>query len=270
MSSMRMLLALAASAALAVAGCRAGDAPADNDAVAASPANDATPAKELALPQPALDRAAFLKAMASAASARTTGAKDGLARQLDGRRFAIRVRFGCDGPAPATSTSALRWTHEKGGKSFGLYAKPDVSLADEPLKNISNQTIEAVEGFWIPRPWQVEDACPEGQASDDEAVLPAPQLVGIAQYFTSEDSRVGRRSGRPYVATQTIEVPEELPRTGLILLLEGRFDAWPNGAVILCTGSGRNRQPTCIASAHLDRAAFLRPEDGSVIAEWRE
>ena len=106
--------------------------------------------------------------------------------------------------------------------------------------------------------------------SGGEAVLPAPQLVGIAQYFTAQDSRVGRRSGRPYVATEKIETPANLPKSGFILLLEGRFEAWPDGKVIRCTGSGRNRQPACIASAHLDRAAFLRPEDDSVVAEWRE
>ena len=270
MSSMRKWRAIFAVAALSIAGCRASETAADNEAVGPAPANEAAPAEELALPPPAVDRAAFLKAVAAAASARTSETQGRAAQQLDGRRFAIRIRFGCGGPSPATSTAALRWSHEEGGKSFGIYAKPDLSLADEPLKDISNQTIEAVEGFWIPRPWQIEDACPAVRDEDGEATLPAPQLVGIAQYFTAEDSRVGRRSGRPYIATQTISSPGELPRSGLVLLLEGRFEAWPGGDVIRCVGSGRNRQPACIASAHLDRAAFLQPTDDSVIAEWRE
>ena len=258
-----------AIAALAVVACTS--EPSGNEASAPSPANDANIATALPIPEPAIDRAAFLRAVAVAASAHTSGVDNGQAQAvLDGRRFAIRIRFGCEGPAPAGSTAPLRWAVGAEEKSFSVFAKPDLSLADEPLKNIGDQTIEAVEGFWIPRPWETTGACPAPAVDDAGITLPAPQLVGIAQYFTVDDSRVGRRSGRPYVATQKVEAPAELPKSGLILLLEGRFEAWPGGTVIRCTGSGRNRQPTCIASAHLDRAAFLRPEDDSVVAEWRD
>ena len=258
-------------AALCLAGCRASDSPAENDAAAPAPADDTNLTEELPLPQPAVDRAAFLDAVALAASGQTSEPQARSAKQLDGRRFAVRLRFGCEGPAPANSTAALRWRHNEDKGSIEISAKPDLSLADESLEDISDQTIEAVEGFWIPRPWQLNASCPAAvPGSAGEAVLPAPQLVGIAQYFTAQDSRVGRRSGRPYVATEKIESPADLPKSGFVLLLEGRFEAWPDGKVVRCTGAGRNRQPTCIASAHLDRAAFLRPEDDSVVAEWRE
>lgn len=261
---------VAALAALAAVACR-GPESSSNEAVAPSPANETNIAETLPRPEPALDRNGFLRTIASVASAHTVGTDDrAMQSALDGRRFAIRVRFGCDGPAPNSSTAALRWTQDQDGKSFGIFAKPDLSLADEPLKDISDQTIEAVEGFWIPRPWENQGACPNPAADDEEAALPAPQLVGIAQYFTAEDSRVGRRSGRAYVATQKVESPAELPKSGLILLLEGRFEAWPGGKVVRCSGSGRNRRPACIASAHLDRAAFLRPDDSTVVAEWRD
>jgi len=260
---------LFAVAALAAAGCKPSE-PAGNETTAPTSAHDSNVVETLPKPEPALDRAAFLQAVAASASAHTSGADDRETQSaLDGRRFAIRLRFGCDGPAATDSKDALHWTVGPGETSIEVFAKPDLSLADEPLKSIPDQTIEAVEGFWIPRPWETSAACPADSEST-EIALPTPQLVGIAQYFTAEDSRLGRRSGRPYVATQKIASPAELPRSGLILLLEGRFEAWPGGDVIRCTGSGRDRQPTCIASAHLDRAAFLRPEDSSVIAEWRD
>ena len=260
---------LFAVAALAAAGCKPSE-PSGNETTAPSPANDTNVVETLPKPEPALDRAAFLEAVTAAASAHTSGADVRRAHSaLDGRRFAIQLRFGCDGPATADRTAALHWTVGPGETSIEVFAKPDLSLADEPLKSIPDQTIEAVEGFWIPRPWETSAACPAASGSA-EATLPTPQLVGIAQYFTAEDSRLGRRSGRPYEATRKIASPAELPGSGLILLLEGRFEAWPGGDVIRCTGSGRNRQPACVASAHLDRAAFLRPEDASVIAEWRE
>jgi hypothetical protein len=268
MSSMRKWRGLFLVAIMAVAACRSGEHSAGNEASDPVPANETNLPDELPLPEAALDRAGFLKAMASAASAHTAGARS--AADLDGRRFAIRIRFGCDGPAPAGNNGPLRWTEAKDKASIEIMAKPDLSLEAEALAGISDQTIEAVEGFWIPRPWQMDDSCPATEAGDAEAILPAPQLVGLAQYFTAEDSRVGRRSGRPYVATRKIASPAELPKSGLILLLEGRFEAWPDGQVIRCAGSGRNQRPACIASAHLDRAAFLKPDDSSVIAEWRE
>jgi len=270
MSFLRSQLLVSIVAAMSLGACRASDAPAENRAVGPPAADELNLAEELPLPQPALDRASFLKAVAAAASAQVAGTEDRAAQQLDGRRFAIRLRFGCEGPATVNGTAALRWTQNEGKASVEISAKPDLSLADKSLDDISDQTIEAVEGFWIPRPWQLNDSCPAAAPDGSEAALPAPQLVGIAQYFTAQDSRVGRRSGRPYLATKKIQSPDDLPKSGLILLLEGRFEAWPGGEVIRCTGSGRNRQPTCIASAHLDRAAFLRPEDDSVIAEWRE
>jgi hypothetical protein len=261
---------LVAIASMALVACQVRESPADNDAESWAAANEVNLSEVLPLPEPALDRAGFLAAMASAASSHVSGKKSREPESLDGRRFAIEIRFGCDGPAPADSQAPLRWTAAKDGKSYEVVADPDLSNADEPLKAMSDQTIEAIEGFWIPRPWELRGECPVRAAGDAEASLPAPRLVGIAQYFTGEDSRVGRRSGRPYVATQKIASPAELPKSGLTLLLEGRFEAWPDGHVILCTGSGRNQRPTCVASAHLDRAAFVKPEDSSVIAEWRE
>ena len=272
MSSMRKWRGLAlVGIALTIAACRSGESPADDEANAAPAVNESNLADESPLPEPTLDRAGFLDAVAAAASEHTAGTRDRApGPDLDGRRFAIRIRFGCEGPAAGNSTAAFRWALSEDKRSIAITAKPDLSLADKSLEGISDQTIEAVEGFWIPRPWQTTDACPAAADSDGEPALAAPQLVGIAQYFTPEDSRVGRRSGRPYVATQKIESPENLPASGLVLLLEGRFEAWPGGQVIRCTGSGRNRRPTCIASAHLDRAAFLNPNGDSVIAEWRD
>ena len=261
---------LVAAASLAVIACQGPDRPANNEVDITPATNDVHLSEVLPLPEPALDRAGFLAAMASAASAQASGTGTALAPSLDGRRFAIRIRFGCDGSAPADSDAALRWTTARDRKSYDIIAEPDLSQADEPLNAMSDQTIEAIEGFWIPRPWELHGGCPAVAPDDGKAGVSAPRLVGIAQYFTAEDSRVGRRSGRPYVATQKIASPAELPKSGLVLLLEGRFDAWPGGNVIRCSGSGRDRRPTCIASAHLDRAAFLRPDDSSVIAEWRE
>jgi hypothetical protein len=275
---------LTAAMLLGVASCRGQDASEGNEAAPTPVANaSANLVEALPLPEPALGRAGFLEAIAAAASAHTARIDDSDAQAaLDGRRFSIRIRFGCGDPAPASANATLGWTPAKDSKSFEVRARPDLSLESPSLQSLSDETIEAVEGFWIPRPWLRTDACPaprpEAEAPGDSApgaAEPAPppavaRQAGLAQYFTADDSRVGRRSGRPYVATETVQSPEELPRNGLILVLEGRLEAWPDGKVIRCTGSGRDRPPACIASALLDRAAFLQPGDDAVIAEWRD
>src|SRR3546814_5115234 len=101
---------------------------------------------------------------------------------------------------------------------------------------------DAVEGFWIRRPWTSSERCapalqpaPEtadaGAESDvDEAPEvagpppPVPvesQTVGIAQFFAPEGRRTLRRGTRPYSATvkarpgtpptRSEEAPAELP-----------------------------------------------------------
>ena len=235
------------------------------------PANGVTNiAEALPLPAPAMDRGAFLAAVARAASAHTAGTDDGKAQaELDGRRFAIRLRFGCSGPAVPGSDEPLRWSISEDKASFEVRATPDLSLDSEPFEGIPDETIEAVEGFWLTRPWLMIDACPANRAAPPATAATPARLVGIAQYFTSEDSRVGHRSGRSYVSVEKVASAAELPDSGLVLLLEGRLRTWPGGKVIRCTGAGSASQPVCVAAARLDRAAFVRPDDGSVLAEWR-
>lgn len=260
---------LIALALLFAAGCQQQDSePATDDDGPVE--NEANFTEALPLPVAAMDRTAFLTAASQAASAHTAGTNDReVQAELDGRRFAIRLRFGCAGPTASDSEDPLRWKASKDGTSFEVSATPDLSLDSEPLAGSLDPTIETVEGFWLARPWLLSDACPNVSAPENAAAAERPQLVGIAQYFTSEDSRVGQRSGRSYASVEKIASQDELPKAGLVLLFEGRLRSWPGGKVIRCWGSGKDSPPQCVAAAHVDRAAFERPEDGSVLAEWR-
>lgn len=242
----------------------------------AEPSNAVAPeaatnlAETLPLPDPAMDRSAFLAAVAAAASAHTAGVDDRKAQAaLDGRRFAIRLRFGCGGPAETVSAAPLRWTANEDGNSFEIRATPDLSIDLKQFDDSQGETIEAVEGFWLERPWLTSDACPARSADALAAAGSPPQLVGIAQYFTEQDSRVEQRSGRSYVSVEKVASPEELPKDGLVLRLEGRLRTWPGGKVVICRGTGATLPPQCIAAIRLDRAAFERPGSGEVLAEWR-
>lgn len=255
----------------------------DDDTNVATPSNVVeavtTPPSVLPLPNPVLDRVALLGAVAQAASAFAAGADDRSAQaKLEGRRFVMKMRFGCGGPAAADGKEALRW-RVRSDRSLEIRATPDLSLDDPALAGTPTDTVEAVEGFWIPQPWLFSERCP-APGSPATLGVPPERSVGIAQYYTDDESRVERRSGRDYVSTVSLEpdaagagnaasgVNEALPREGLFLSLEGRLRPWPDGKVIRCTAGATGGRPSCIVSIKMDRVAFIDPSDGSEIDEW--
>lgn len=281
------LLAVVAIAAV-LPGCQLQEPQVQNEA---NEATDKKPLPKLPIVEPPFDRARLLLAVARAASAHSIGANDLAAqRKLDGKQFEVRLRFGCEGQGPGRGDHG--WSIDPDGRTLRLRAVPSLSLGDEGVASLADERIEAVEGFWLPRPWLLTAACPakaagpaeleaksqpaesqgDGKASGEKApeaeAIPAVQRVGIARYFTREDSRTGRRIDRPFEAVVQLEDGEQAGRSGFNLVLGGRLRAGPAGRVIRCTGSGQDRPPDCIVSADIDRVWIERPGDKRVLAEW--
>jgi hypothetical protein len=167
-----------------------------------------------------------------------------------------------------------------------------LSLEDELVQGVAGENVEAVEGFWLKRPWLFDAACPIGpvaptptptagpQDADadrepsgdegDQAIEPGPaiQRIGIAQFFTPQDSRAGRRINRPFEAVRQLKAGESAGQQGFNMILSGRLRAHGDGRVILCAGEGRDRPPDCIISADVDRVLIERPDDQEILAEW--
>lgn len=241
-----------------------------NNMASAEPGKPGEPALKLpaALPRPdsTLDRAALLAEVAQAASAHAAG-RDDRERQeeLAGRRFTVKLRFGCGGPL---SGGALGWEYDEAEQRLRIHATPDIDVGAAALEGLPEGAVEAVEGFWIPRPWLLTDACPAQPRAPAAAAAPSPPTVGIAQFFTAQDSRVQRRAERSYEIVRRAEPAILPPEGGFNLVLEGRLKAWPGGGVIRCTGSGREAPPACIVSAEFDRVAFENPASGLTVAQW--
>jgi hypothetical protein len=232
-----------------------------NEISSSAPEERALPVPKSISPEPAMDRAALLAAVARAASAHAAGQKS--EEDLTGRRFLLKIRFGCKGSTPGPGP--MRWVYDEPGQRLTIRATPDID-AEAALEEESSNAIEAVEGFWIPQPWLLTDACPADPGSGgSEASEPT---VGIAQYFTSQDSRVQRRSRRSYEIVRRTEPAIMPPPNGFNLVLEGRLARWPEGGVISCRGSGGLSRPACIVSAEFDRVAFENPETGLTVAQW--
>jgi hypothetical protein len=248
-------------------------------------------AAEVPLPQPAMDRAALLQAVALARSATAAGVDDSQAqRALDGKQFEVRIRFGCAGAAAKLEDATLGWTYNADKRVLRISATPTLNGDDPLVAQLNAKDIEAVEGFWIPRPWMLKAACPappvapvqseperririsEKDVSQPQTVAPpSPPAakIGIAQFFTAADPRTTRRDHRPYAATKTLEAgTPQVGVTGFDLVLEGRLRPGPGGRVILCKSEAVDRPPDCMVSARIDRVRFEQPDTGETIAEW--
>ncbi|HUE79034.1 MAG TPA: hypothetical protein VMN38_05335 [Sphingomicrobium sp.] len=251
-------------------------------------------------PQPPLDRAGLFAAVAQAASAEASGADDTEAqRALDGRQFELRIRFGCKGPSSALREEWLGWSFDRESRTLRVRARPTLSAEENLVLELGGDQFEAVEGFWIPRPWLLTPACPATAAVSSKPAAPAADgalakaaaepaparaaavpdepitepvpkwpRTGIAQFYTETDSRTGRRDMRPYEAVKTLEKDQPIGSQGFNLVLSGRLKALPDKGVIACVAKGADSPPECIVSADFDRVWIERPDSRELIAEW--
>jgi len=272
MVARRPWLALLAGAVLVTA-CERSPTPAPEDS------GPPTPSELLPVADPPLDRERVLIAVARAASDFAAGRDDG-ARQRDlaGRRFEVRLRFGCEGDAFASR----QWSFDERRRVLRVRVEPELSGAGPAIAALGLEGFEAVEGFWIRRPWLLQAACPvrrEAPEAEDEGAVPAEESeaealdsaseprIGIAHFFSAQDSRTLRRDSRAYEATVQLAEGEQPSAAGYDLVLSGRLARLPDGRVIACSGEAALTAPRCIVSVDLDRVELARP-DGTRVAEW--
>ena len=246
-----------------------------------SATNNATERPTLSVAEPPLDREQLLLAAVRAASALAAGSDHSEAqRQLDGKRFELRIRFACGaeneerGSRFSTADRTLR-----------LRMTPDLARDDPAVARIAGDGFESIEGFWLRRPWMLSAACParskppaqppetgdldktKEAAGASPAERRTPRL-GIAQFFAASDSRVTRRRLRPYEATIVLDEGQVPSADGYDFILSGRLRALPDRGVIACSAERPDLPPDCIISVHVDRARMERPGTRELVAEW--
>lgn len=233
------------------------------------------------LPAEPMDREAILLAVARAASARAVGMDDGAAqRELDGQPFEFTVRFGCEGPAKDLRSAPLGWTYQLDKETLRLRATPTITADDPVAAKIGGEAVEAIEGFWVLRPWLLQATCPAATApaepaveiaqSADQAVQPSLRWprVGIAQFFAPTDARTRQRDSRAYEVVKTVERGASVGSQGFNLVLSGRLRPAPRKRVIECVAVDRDTPPDCIVSADIDEVRMEQPKDSTVLARW--
>ena len=268
--SSRIALFAAVAAALAVGGYvvgRTSASPSDPaPAVAPEPKAPRLPAIT-----PPLDRRGLLAAAAAAADAYAAGRTATTANaELVGRRFEIRIPFGCYGASPDEAAASLRWNYDADAKALRISAAPEAWTDIPWVRTLAGDEVEAVEGFWIPRPWSTSESCPTPEARMAlPPILPMPQqTVGLAQLFETGGSRVHRRGGEPYRTVEKVELDALKTTEGFRLVLSGRVGAFPNGQPVACHGAGAELRPVCLIAVEFDRVAIENPLSGEQLADW--
>ncbi len=266
------ILAIAGSSVMLVQCDRDKPESAPQEPVATEPA----PTPVITAPT-AMTRENLLSAVSRAASSYAAGEKLEGSDPLVGRPFAIRMPFGCSGPQPEPAGPAgdglARWSWGPERKTIQLTLTPGDWLNTALIAGAAGGSDwEAVEGFWVPRPWLGKEACSSVRADPLQSgeVAPSPQTVGLAAVFKADESRVGRRNGRAYTFTIRADgdTPLEAPVGGYSAVVEGRLAAFPDGRAIRCRASSPDQRPVCIAAVQLDRVAF-QTAAGQTLSEWR-
>lgn len=240
---------------------------------AAPPASAPSPTVVL---ESTLNRAALLAALTEAGTALADGRTGDAA--LTGRTVSARLPFGCGGAtaSDAESPGLPRLIRNADG-SLALTVAPE-DLAASPLVPATlegrPEKWEAVEGFWIARPWSGLDVCPIStarEAEDETRDAPPERSAGLAAVFETGGSRLGRRQGQAFVHVVRGEkgvAPTPAPG-GYALRLEGRLTAFADGRAVHCVQKDAESRPVCVAALRLDRLAFEDGATGALLSEWR-
>ena len=226
-------------------------------------------------PPPPLARADLIDAMRKAESDYAGSGKVATGSDpLAGRRFAIRIPFACNGVLSVAAASQLSVAYDAAHQSITLTAQPGF-WTDLPLvQSLPDAAdIEAVEGFWIPRPWTDSETCPPQMEYPIPATPtpPTAQTLGLARIFAASDLRVQQHADRPYTFTRKMAADDTAILThSYRLVLEGRLATFADGRVLRCWMEAPDHQPICFYSVIFDRVAFEDGTSGDVLANWTE
>ena len=252
-------------------------------------------------PVTSLTRADLIDAAGRAADAHARGvaiAPEDSA--LVGRRFTLRLPFGCGGPASADSEAPLRWSYDPEAETLRVWVTPNVWTDAAPVRAAAEGIdYEAAEGFWIEWPWLRSGECPvtqqpseavvpaeegaEGNAtaaavpigvagtssdSSETAPTPARQTLALVELFEPGSRRAARRNGRPYtVVTKLAPGAIDLSK-GLRVVITGRLARLKGGAPVVCGGTIIDERPLCLIGAEIDRVAITDASGERTLGEW--
>jgi hypothetical protein len=269
--SSRLALAGALLAAIAVggAGFLLGRSTSERPpaAIVAAPASAAPEPVAEPVVSGVLGRADLIALAAAAADAAAAGREPGPEiAQADGRRFELRLPFGCTGPAVEDSAAGMRWRYDSEAQALRISVEPVAWAAQDWWPAGGAGDVEAIEGFWVARPWTSSEACPRG---GDRAAVAGTEAVTVGQIFLAGGGRGGRRDGKPYEAVVKVAQDRLDSTGGFRLRISGRVARAGNAGPVRCRQpAGPEQRPICLVSVVMDEVAVENPASGGTLATW--
>ena len=230
------------------------------------------PANTIRPPSP-LTRGDLIRAVQAAADEFTiTGKLPEAPDPLIGRRFSVRIAFGCGGVQGGYGPSQMSLAYDTENRSITLTAVPGVWSTLPLMQGVTGDgDIEAVEGFSIPRPWTRAKSCPlvGDYPLPATPTPPTAQTLGLAQLFESGGSRVSQHAERPYSFTRKVREDDQSILThSYRLILEGVISGYKNGLALRCWMEAPDHQPICIYAVRFDSVGFEDATTGEKLANW--
>jgi hypothetical protein len=229
----------------------------------------------IAAAPPPLTRAELIQGAAQAAG--TFAAEGKLPDSVDslvGRRFSIRIAFGCGGTFAGNGMAQASVTFDAIKQTVILTARPGVWTGLPLLQGLGDAaSIEAAEGFWLPRPWSSDDACPPNTVylAPATPTPPAAQTVGLVQLFTGDSSRAGRHADHPYEFRRKIPSDDtSMLGHAYRLVLEGTIIGYSNDHGLHCWMESPEHRPLCLYAVTFDHVAFQDDVTGDILANWSD
>lgn len=270
--------ALAAVAAVAlVSGCdvKTPASPEQDPTASAIPTiQPPAPAPTLSL-QPAT-RADILAAVASAADATAAGLPLPQANlTLADRTFELHLPFGC-GPSTGSTWGQVR--RDSATSVLRINVTPERFGQDTRIAaTATDETFDAIEGFWIERPWTTAEACPRpaptaAAEAPGSAAKPQPatsQSVAIAQFFKPDAPRTSQRRNRPYTYVGKPEPAESAPVGPMQLKLTGRITGFADGQPVHCHAGDPAAAPLCVVAVEFTGVGIEAAQSGDILTEWK-
>jgi hypothetical protein len=245
---------------------------------AAPPGNEAPPVPPPAGPpapeEPGILVRADLVALAAKAADATASGVPAPRAVADavGRRFDLLLPFGCHGPEAGEGAAPLRWHYDESEEVLRIQARPTTWAA--PDWGIAPEAgIEAIEGFWIARPWASGGECPAATGRPAAAgvtpvALPA-QTLAVAQFFAGDAQREAQRGARPFELVRRLPAAQLDASRGFRMRLLGRIGQVPGGGPIRCEqAAGIDQVPVCVIAVTLAEVRIENPAGGTVLATW--
>ena len=231
------------------------------------------PAREPAASPGVLGRSDLLALAGRAADEAAAGrAPAGDSDDLDGRRFELRLPFGCDGPAGEDSRAGMRWRYDADAKALRINVTPTLWPAEEWRVASPPSGVGTIKGFWIARPWTSSEDCPVEREpvaplGAEPVTLPG-QTLAIGQALPAE-ALEGARDRETYDAVVRLPEDELDASRGFRLRISGRVARTGEAGTVRCRQPlGPEQRPVCLIGVVMDEVAIENPAGGETLATW--